>query len=186
MKPKLSDYVIIEHIAGPVSKVWGPDGKVYALKKKKTNLSEFTAQQVVYESFKAAPCPYEYGDGFMVMEFLEGETLETWIEKQDQTPKLLIKLMESLLELCDKMEMSGIYHPDLKWKNIMVTSDGLKAVDFGDVKHSRGAPWYHVYQTLAPAVALIEAHVGKIDVSMHPSIGMVQYRRFVDYVEKSA
>ena len=71
---------------------------------------------------------------FLVMEFLEGETLADRLAKGalplDQTLRYGIEIADAL----DKAHRQGIVHRDLKPGNVMVTKSGLKLLDFGLAK----------------------------------------------------
>jgi serine/threonine protein kinase/Tol biopolymer transport system component len=74
------------------------------------------------------------GAGYMVMEYLEGETLAARIEKGalplDQALKFAIQIADAL----DRAHRGGITHRDVKPQNIMLTRDGVKVLDFGLAK----------------------------------------------------
>src|SRR5215469_4764120 len=74
------------------------------------------------------------GIDFLVMEYLEGQTLASRLEKGplplDQTLKIGIEIAEAL----EKAHQQGIIHRDLKPGNIMVTKAGAKLMDFGLAK----------------------------------------------------
>jgi len=73
------------------------------------------------------------GTEYMVMEYLEGETLAARIAKGalpvDQAIKFAIQIADAL----DRSHRAGITHRDVKPANIMLTRDGVK-VDFGLAK----------------------------------------------------
>ncbi len=77
---------------------------------------------------------------FIVMEFLEGKTLEEIIQRE--TPLPLKRIVQLLTPVCEALEFahkSGIVHRDIKPGNIMVLTDGrVKLMDFGiaHVSHS--------------------------------------------------
>jgi eukaryotic-like serine/threonine-protein kinase len=77
------------------------------------------------------------GTEFLVMEFLEGETLAYRLMKgalpQDQALRFAIQITAAL----DKAHKRGIVHRDLKPGNIMVTKSGIKLLDFGLAKLQR-------------------------------------------------
>ena len=71
---------------------------------------------------------------FLVMEYLEGDTLAQRLEKGalplDQALKVAIEIADAL----DKAHRQGIVHRDLKPGNIMLTKAGAKLLDFGLAK----------------------------------------------------
>jgi eukaryotic-like serine/threonine-protein kinase len=71
------------------------------------------------------------GIEYLVMEFLEGETLTDRLSRGalplDQVLRHGIEIAEAL----DKAHRQGIVHRDLKPGNIMLTKSGVKLVDFG-------------------------------------------------------
>ena len=74
------------------------------------------------------------GVDFLVMEYLEGDTLAQRLEKGalplDQALKIAIEIADAL----DKAHRQGITHRDLKPANIMLTKAGAKLLDFGLAK----------------------------------------------------
>jgi len=74
------------------------------------------------------------GVDFLVMEYLEGETLESRLAKGplplDQTLNYAIEIADAL----DKAHRKGLTHRDLKPANIMLTKTGSKLLDFGLAK----------------------------------------------------
>src|SRR3979490_1876155 len=71
------------------------------------------------------------GVDFLVMEYLEGETLATRLARKpmslDETLRIGIEVADAL----DKAHRSGIVHRDLKPGNVMLTKGGAKLLDFG-------------------------------------------------------
>ena len=74
------------------------------------------------------------GIDFLVMEYLEGDTLAQRLEKGalplDQALQVAIEIADAL----DKAHRQGIVHRDLKPCNIMLTKSGAKLLDFGLAK----------------------------------------------------
>ena len=78
------------------------------------------------------------GIDFLVMEFIEGDTLAQRLEKGalplDQALKIAIEIADAL----DKAHRQGIVYRDLKPGNIMLTKSGAKLLDFGLAKLRKG------------------------------------------------
>lgn len=76
------------------------------------------------------------GRPFLVMEYLEGETLSEWIERHDRTP--LDEVFRIAIQIADALAAGqevGIVHRDVTPGNVFVTSRGdAKVLDFGLAK----------------------------------------------------
>jgi eukaryotic-like serine/threonine-protein kinase len=79
---------------------------------------------------------HQDGIDYLVMEFLEGETLDKRLEKGPLTTELVLRYGIQIAEALDKAHRQGIVHRDLKPGNIMITKSGLKLLDFGLAKLS--------------------------------------------------
>lgn len=80
------------------------------------------------------------GQPFIVMQFLEGETLREWIERAAaRNPKERVKeLTELAVQIADGLKAAhqkGVIHRDIKPTNIFITNGGrAKILDFGVAK----------------------------------------------------
>src|SRR5438876_937904 len=68
---------------------------------------------------------------FLVMEFLDGETLERRLEKGPLPPEQTIRYGAQIANALAKAHKLGITHRDLKPANVMLTKAGAKLLDFG-------------------------------------------------------
>jgi len=71
------------------------------------------------------------GTSYLVMEYLEGETLAERLCKGPLPLDQLLKIGIEIGDALDKAHRSGIMHRDLKPANIMLTKSGAKLMDFG-------------------------------------------------------
>jgi serine/threonine protein kinase len=72
---------------------------------------------------------------FLVMEFLEGETMADRLEKGSLPTEQVLKYGIQIAEALDKAHRQGIVHRDLKPGNVMLTKSGAKLLDFGLAKY---------------------------------------------------
>lgn len=88
------------------------------------------------------------GTMFLVMEYLEGETLADRLRKG---PLPLDQVLKVGMEICAGLEAAhkkGVIHRDLKPGNIMLTKAGAKLMDFGLAKPVQAMPASALTKTL--------------------------------------
>ena len=71
---------------------------------------------------------------YLVMEYLEGETLADRLKKGPLTLEHFLKYSIELASALDKTHRHGVVHRDLKPGNVMLTKSGAKLLDFGLAK----------------------------------------------------
>ncbi len=87
------------------------------------------------------------GNPYMVMEFVDGVTLDVWMQGRRATPREVIRLFEPLCSALAAAHAAGIVHRDLKPSNVMVRGQagesgarlGVKLLDFGISKMKTSA-----------------------------------------------
>ena len=88
----------------------------------------------LYDVGTSALSPGEEPIHYLVMQYLDGETLTDRLSKGalplDQALKIAIEIADAL----DKAHRHGITHRDLKPGNVMITAAGAKLLDFGLAK----------------------------------------------------
>jgi serine/threonine protein kinase/Tol biopolymer transport system component len=77
---------------------------------------------------------HENGTDFLVMEFLEGESLADRVRRGALPLADVVEIGIEVAEALDKAHRAGILHRDLKPGNIMLTKTGAKLLDFGLAK----------------------------------------------------
>ncbi len=76
------------------------------------------------------------GVDFLVMEYLEGETLEQRLAKGPLPAEQALRYGAQIADALAKAHKQGITHRDLKPANVMLTKSGAKLMDFGLAKQS--------------------------------------------------
>jgi serine/threonine protein kinase len=107
------------------------------------------------------------GIAFLVMEYLEGETLAARLMKGPLPVEQALQFAIEIADALDKAHRSGAIHRDIKPGNIMLTKSGTKLLDFGLAK---------LKQDAAPTVAVSQLPT----LSQNPTVegtilGTLQY-----------
>ena len=82
---------------------------------------------------------YDYFDEnltcYLVMEYLEGMTLEKAVRKKTMTFHQTVELLDPILRSLEQLHRNGLIHRDISPDNIMLLGDGTaRLFDFGGVK----------------------------------------------------
>ncbi len=92
----------------------------------------------IYDSFE------ENNTAYIVMEYLEGETLASRLEREKTiAPDKAVAMLTPVIESLEKVHAQGIIHRDIAPDNLFITKDGsVKVIDFGAARfattsHSR-------------------------------------------------
>src|SRR5579863_8080397 len=108
------------------------------------------------------------GTDFLVMEYVEGETLATRLLKGPLPLEQVLQYAMEISDALDKAHRKGVTHRDIKPGNVMLTKSGTKLLDFGLAK---------LKQAAAPAnVNLSELPTASDPLTAHGAIvGTLQY-----------
>src|SRR5215472_10022454 len=74
------------------------------------------------------------GTDFLVMEYIDGESLAQRLRKGAVPTEQLLKIAIEIADALDKAHRAGIVHRDLKPGNVMLTKASAKLLDFGLAK----------------------------------------------------
>jgi eukaryotic-like serine/threonine-protein kinase len=77
---------------------------------------------------------HDIGTEYLVMEYLEGETLSERISRGPLPLKELVRIGSEIAVALDSAHRAGIVHRDLKPSNVMLAKSGTKLLDFGLAK----------------------------------------------------
>ncbi len=117
------------------------------------------------------------GIDYLVMEYLEGETLAARSTKGPLPTEQVLRYATEIADALDKAHRKGITHRDLKPGNIMITKAGTKLLDFGlaKLKHpAAGAGGMSAVPTLSAGLTMQGTILGTLQYHV---AGTVEWRR---------
>src|SRR5215469_16753801 len=110
---------------------------------------------------------HQDGIDYLVLEYLEGETLAERLKKGPLPIEQVLKYAIEISDALDKAHRKGITHRDLKPGNILLTKSGAKLLDFGLAK---------LKQEATPVAPMSQLPTMKSAVTVEGTIlGMLQY-----------
>ncbi len=106
-----------------------------------------------------------HGTGYMVMDYEEGESLKTYLEKHPFPAEEVIKQqLALLLDGIGKVHATGFLHRDIKPDNIFIRDDGTPVLlDFGSARHAIGGSERTLTTLLTPGYAPFEQYAAKAE-----------------------
>lgn len=149
----ISHYRIVERLGeGGMGIVYKAEdmrlGRVVALKVIRECQTELDRRRRLWQEARAAAqvshpnaCQlYEFGQEkdalFLVMEFIEGESLENRLKRGPLPMQEAAQIVLGMLSALEAFHRAGIVHRDLKPSNVLISSQGAKLLDFGIAKQS--------------------------------------------------
>jgi serine/threonine protein kinase len=104
-----------------------------------------------------------HGTGYMVMDYEEGESLKTWLDKHPLPSEAQIKaLLGPILGGLAKVHDAGFLHRDIKPDNIFLRTDGTPVLlDFGSARAAKGPTMRTLTALVTPGYAPFEQYTTK-------------------------
>jgi len=96
---------------------------------------------------------HEDGVDFLVMEFIEGETLADRLGRGPLPIDEVLRYGVQIADALEKAHRQAIVHRDLKPANVMLTTEGAKLLDFGLAKTDGGLGSSDADLTVSPTVS---------------------------------
>jgi len=96
---------------------------------------------------------HEDGVDFLVMEFIEGETLADRLARGPLPIDEVLRYGVQIADALEKAHRQGIVHRDLKPANVMLTTEGAKLLDFGLARTDGAVGGSDADLTVSPTVS---------------------------------
>ena len=108
----------------------------------------------IYKYFEA------YGSGYIVMEYVEGETLGERLKRENTLDESrLMAILNPLIEGLEQVHATGYLHLDIAPKNVLLRKDGTPVlIDFGSARQELGARSRSVTVVVTPRYAPLEQY----------------------------
>lgn len=103
---------------------------------------------------------HQDGTDFLVMEYLEGETLADRLRRGALPIAQVLSIGMEIADALDKAHRQGLVHRDLKPGNIMLTRSGAKLLDFGLAKPAAAPARTAVAGPLTPSTPTMSVATG--------------------------
>ena len=123
--------------------------------RKAVKLSDLGSVVKVWDVF------YENETAYIVMNYLEGETLKSWLVKRGKPldEKSCFAFLEPVMRELDEVHKRGIIHRDIKPDNLMLRSDGkLVLLDLGAAKDLSGGSGQSSYMVASQGFSPMEQY----------------------------
>lgn len=120
----------------------------------------------IYDSFEANNTAY------IIMEFLDGETLEDYLKRVGKVPvEKAIEMLSPVIKSLETVHKAGIIHRDIAPDNIFLTNDGqVKLIDFGAARHATTSHSRSLTVIIKPGYSPEEQYRSRGDQGPHTDV----------------
>ena len=131
-------------------------------------LSKFQKEDGIVKIFD---CIAENDTAYIIMEYLEGETLADRIKRNGIIPeKEAIEILMPVMKSLEMVHQEGIIHRDISPDNIFLAKSGAKLIDFGAARFATTSHSRSLTVIIKPGYSAEEQYRSKSDQGPHTDV----------------
>ena len=132
-------------------------------------LAKFHSEEGIVKVFNTFE---ENNTAYIVMEFLDGETLSDYLEREKKIPSdKAIEMMTPIITSLKKVHEHGIIHRDIAPDNVFITKKGdVKLIDFGAARYATATHSRSLTVMIKPGYSPEEQYRSRGDQGSHTDV----------------
>lgn len=128
------------------------------------------------------PEMYEYGEDYILMEYIKGDVLMDLLFEGVKITKNQINEITSLLE---KLESLGVYHNDTHFENVILKDNKLYLIDLGNADTIENNYKWKFIKKIYPAYDNYLYKITKIPGFIYVKFFYKTFKHFINFMMKS-
>lgn len=132
-------------------------------------IAKFNSDWGIVHVYNTVRC---FNTAYIVMEYLNGETLSSYLEREKKIPpEKAVEMLTPVINSLKVVHQEGIIHRDIAPDNIIVTKDGqIKLIDFGAARYATTTHSRSLTVIIKPGYSPEEQYRSRGDQGAHTDV----------------